>query len=196
MISYLCHPILLPVYLLLFLLTSDKYELVAVPFILKLSLAGLTLLTTLLLPLSFIWLLLKLRYINSLYLDTKEERPYPLITMAIFYYATYYIIREVPVSPVFNIFILGASLIAGVTSVISIFRKISLHMTGIGSITGLFLGLALHHGLPLLPEIIMMIILSGIIGWARLRCGAHPPNEIYTGFLAGLLFMGTLMLLV
>lgn len=196
MISFICHPIFLPVYLLLLLLFSNKYELVETPFILKISLVGLVVLTTIVLPLSFIWLLRKLRYIDSFYLETREERPYPLVTMAIFYYITYYIIKEVPVSPVFNVFILGSSMIAGLTSVISIFRKISLHMTGIGSLAGLFLALALRNGLPLLPEITMLIIAGGLIGWARLACEAHPPSEVYSGFLIGLFLMGLMILLI
>jgi hypothetical protein len=196
MISYVCHPIFIPVYLLVFLLFFNRFEMVEVPFILKISLFGLVALTTLLLPLSFIWLLKKLRYIGSFYLETREERPYPLVTMAFFYFATFYIIKEVPVSPLFNVFILGSSMIAGLSSVISIFRKFSLHMVGAGSVTGLFLGLALLHGLQVLPEIVLMILASGIIGWARLKCGAHSPSEAYTGFLLGLILMCLMMLLI
>jgi hypothetical protein len=195
-ISFALHPVLMPFYLLVFLLSSNYYELVSTPLALKLSLAGITFLTTVILPLSFIWLLAKLGFITSIYLENREERSFPLITMAIFYYATWYIINPVPVSPIFNLFILGASLVAGASTLFNLFIKISLHMAGLGSIAGLFTGLGLHHGLIQLPLVIILILTCGIAGYARMRLHAHPPFEIYTGFLLGFLLMGGLVFMV
>lgn len=195
MISVLLHPILLPFYLLVFLLFGFRYEFTEVPLQLKLLLTGVVIFTTLLLPLFFIWILRRTGYIRSFRMVSREERPYPLIIMAIFYYATYYVIRDVPVSPVFNLFLPGASLLAGLTAVISLFSRISLHMTGLGGICGLFYGLALHPGLPVVPEMIIAILIAGITGYARLAPGEHTPREIYSGFGTGLVCMTLVMLM-
>ena len=130
LISVLLHPILLPVYLLVFLLFGFRYEFADISVKLKLVLTGVVIFMTFLLPMFFIWILRRTGYIRSFRMVSREERPYPLIIMAIFYYATYYIIREVPVSPIFNLFLPGASLLSGLTAVNSLFSRISLTMPG------------------------------------------------------------------
>lgn len=195
LISVLLHPILLPVYLLVFLLFGFRYEFADISVKLKLVLTGVVIFMTFLLPMFFIWILRRTGYIRSFRMVSREERPYPLIIMAIFYYATYYIIREVPVSPIFNLFLPGASLLSGLTAVISLFSRISLHMTGLGGISGLFYGLAVHHGLPVVPELIIAILIAGITGYARLASGDHTPREVYSGFGVGMVCMTLVMLL-
>ena len=79
---------------------------------------------------------------------------------------------------------------------VNFYRKISLHMIGIGGFTGLFLGLSLNFGINLNTEMIAGILLAGIIGFARLKSNSHQPAEIYTGFLMGVLVMTVLMTLL
>jgi hypothetical protein len=79
---------------------------------------------------------------------------------------------------------------------VNFYRKISLHMIGIGSYTGLFLGLSLNFGINLNMEIFAGILLAGIIGFARLKTNSHQPAEIYSGFAMGVIFMSFLMTLL
>jgi membrane-associated phospholipid phosphatase len=86
---------------------------------------------------------------------------------------------------------LGSTFLAILALIISFYRKISLHMIGIGGILGLLLGLSLNLGLDLTWLLVVSIILSGVLGFARIQSTAHKPSDIYSGFLvgAGIMFL-------
>ncbi|MCX6278102.1 MAG: hypothetical protein NT004_08390 [Bacteroidetes bacterium] len=196
MISYIFHPLLTPCYILILLLNINSIASLSVPFSYKLTLTGVVLVLTVLLPLLFTWLLMKVQYITSLFMTTKEERVYPILSIAIFYYVTYYLLKEVHISAIFSYYMLGATLVAILALIINFYSKISLHTLAIGSFTGLFLGLSLNFGINFTPEIITGILLAGIIGFARLKSNAHKPSDVYYGFLAGTVTLTTLIILL
>jgi len=196
MISYLFHPLLMPCYILIILLNLDSIASLSVPLTYKLTLTGVVLLMTVILPLLFTWLLMKVQYITSIFITTKEERVYPILSIAIFYYATYYLLKEVHISAIFSYYMLGATLVAILALIINFYRKISLHMLGIGSFTGLFLGLSLNFGINFTTEIITGILLAGVIGYSRLKPNAHQPSDVYSGFLTGAVVLALLLFLL
>jgi hypothetical protein len=193
MISYLFHPLMVPCYILVLLLNINNNAAILVPLNYKLMISGVVLLMTVILPLCFTWLLIKLQYISSVYMNTRDERVYPIISLAVFYYATYYLLKEVHIAAIFSYYMLGATLIAILTLIINFYRKISLHMLAMGSFTGLFLGLSLQFGINFTPEIIIGILLAGVVGYARLKSNAHQPSEIYSGFLTGVVILAALI---
>jgi hypothetical protein len=195
-ISYVFHPLLMPSCILLVLLNLDSFLANTIPFTYKMALSGVVFLTTVLSPLFLTWMLYRLRIISSLYLSHKEERIYPILAISVFYYLTYYLLRGVHVSAIFSYYMLGATLLAILALVVNFYRKISLHMIGAGSFTGLFLGLAFRFGINLNIEILTGILLGGIIGYARLKSNSHQPAEIYSGFAMGVIVMTVLMILI
>ncbi len=192
-ISYVFHPLLMPMYVFLYLFTLDSFLSRSIPFTFKLALAGVVVLTTVLSPLFLTWMLKRLRIISSYYMSEKEERMYPVLAISVFYYLTYYLLRGIHISTIFSYYMLGAALLAILSLAINFFAKISLHMIGVGSVAGLFLGLALNFGINLNMEILSGILVAGFIGFARLRSNDHQPAEIYSGFTLGLLVMTGLM---
>ena len=64
------------------------------------------------------------------------------------------------------------------------FWKISLHLIGIGGVLGVFLALQIIKG-GLLNLIVALILVSGILAFARLKEKAHSPAQVYAGFLLG-----------
>jgi membrane-associated phospholipid phosphatase len=60
-------------------------------------------------------------------------------------------------------------------------------MIGIGGLTGMLFGLSqiLNAGLEVI--ITGLILVSGLLGTARMQLGAHTPAQIYTGFVIGFL---------
>ena len=193
MISYLFHPLMMPCYILILLLNINNYASLLVPLNYKLMITGIVLLMTVILPLCFTWLLIKLQYITSVYMTTREDRVYPIISLAVFYYATYFMLKEVHIAAIFSYYMLGATLIAILSLVINFYRKISLHLLAMGSFTGLFLGLSLQYGINFTPEIMVGILLAGVVGYARLKSNAHQPSEIYSGFLMGAVVLAALI---
>jgi len=64
----------------------------------------------------------------------------------------------------------------------------------IGGFTGFLIitSLVLRYEMPLL--IIGSIIISGLLGSARIRLNAHTPAQVYSGFITGISLMMLLFL--
>jgi len=194
-ISYLFHPLLMPLYVLLLLMNFPGITVFSLPLRFKLSMAGVVALTTVLSPLFLTWMMQRLRIITSVYLTSREERLYPILAVSVFYYLTYFLLKGIHVSAIFSYYMLGASVLAILSLLVNFYRKISLHMAGIGSVAGLFIGLTVNFGINLNGMVCCVLLLAGIIGWARLNTKSHHPPEVYLGFLLGVIVMSVLMAL-
>ena len=188
-LSVLFHPLFVPFYMLLILLNVDRFFAMLIPVKVKLLLSCLVFLTTIFLPLMIVYLLYRLKVVKSFFLESKEERIYPLLTVAVFYYLTYYMLKSFPISFIFSYYMLGSTFLTILAMIISFYRKISLHMIGVGGMVGLLTGLSLNLGLDLTWFVIGAIILGGILGFARIQSNSHKPSEIYSGFLVGAVVM-------
>jgi hypothetical protein len=121
--------------------------------------------------------------------DEREERYLPLAIAIIFYFLTYYLLNQVQLSVVFNIFNLGATSLLVFCLLITLAWKISIYMAAAGAVFGAFLGISFTIGLDTVLILLIVILLSGIIGFSRLRYAKHSPAQIYTGFLLGAVTM-------
>jgi hypothetical protein len=195
-ISLLVHPVMMPLYVLVLLMNIGSFITSVMPLNFKLTLAGVVLLTTIVIPLLLTWMLRRLGIITSYQMHLPEERIYPILAISVFYYVTYFLLKGIHMSAIFSFYMLGCTLLAILALAINFFLKVSLHMIGVGSLAGLFLGIDLNFGVDLSPWIIGWILLGGITGFARLRAGTHRPAEIYAGFVAGTVVMTGLMLLI
>ena len=194
-ISYVFHPLLMPLYVLLLLLNLNSLLSYTLPFSYKTTLVVVVFFTTVLFPLFLTWMCYRLKIISSVFMSKKEERIYPVLAISVFYFLTWYLMNGIHVSTIFSYYMRGATLLAILSLVVNFYWKISLHMIGIGSFTGLFLGLSLNFGINLYFEILSGILLAGIIGFARLKSNSHQPAEIYSGFVMGVVVMATLIIL-
>lgn len=83
-----------------------------------------------------------------------------------------------------------------IATIITYFWKISLHMIGLGGLLAYILLLlfvrGLQYGLPSEIDILLssVILLSGIVGSARLYLCAHTPAQVYVGYIVGFLLVG------
>jgi hypothetical protein len=87
-------------------------------------------------------------------------------------------------TPILKAEILGAILIVLLAGIISRFWKISLHLLAIGGVVGIFIALQLMEG-GVLYLLLIFILLSGILGVARIKQKAHNHTQVYVGFLLG-----------
>ena len=195
-ISVVFHPIFIPVYTLVLLLNQDLTLALIIPVKTKLILSCIVFLTTIVIPFFSVWVFYRMKLVSSILLKTREERIYPLLIIAIFYYMTYYLLRSFPVTFLFSFYMLGSAFLVILALIISFRMKISLHMIGIGGVLGLLIGLSFTMSTDLSLLIVPATLLCGIIGSARLNENSHKPSEIYTGFLAGVVVMSCLFLLV
>jgi len=101
----------------------------------------------------------------------------------------YYLLKNVQISPIFQYFTFGATVLSMALFAINFFWKISAHMIAIGGITGMLLGLAFTGivGNPYL--VVISVFIAGIIGFARLQLNANTHAQVYSGFILGVLGM-------
>lgn len=195
-VSVLFHPLLIPTYTTLLLFNLNSYIAFQIPYQAKLLILGMIVITTFFFPVLFILIMKRRGMIKSLHMENREERLYPFIITAIFYFLTYQMIRQLQISDVYKLFTLGSAILILISMVVNFFMKISIHMVGIGGMLGALIGLSLHINLNMIYSIILIIFVSGVIGYSRLKLNAHKPIQIYTGFLSGAIVMGLVLMLL
>jgi membrane-associated phospholipid phosphatase len=131
--------------------------------------------------------MVKLKLVESIEMHSSKERPIPLIIVALFFYATYHIFRELPVDTIFTMFMLGATVLVLLSLLINYFFKISLHMMALGGLLATILGFSFLIHQDIRIYLFLIIFISGITGSARLKLNAHTPSEVYAGFILGVI---------
>jgi membrane-associated phospholipid phosphatase len=189
-VSFLFHPLFIPLYVLAMLPEIDPLYKLVLSGGIRLLITGTVTVTTVILPLLILLIMLRLKLISSLYLPTKEDRFFPLMIMALFYYLSFFLIKELYLPKGYLLFLLGSTVLVILCLLITLVYRISLHTTSIGGATGFFVGLTFAAGENYLIPLIVCILLSGLIGWARLYKESHQPSEIYSGWLMGALVLG------
>jgi hypothetical protein len=188
-ISYLFHPLLMPTIGTILILNIGGYVTYAIAPTVKYIVYGMVFLNTFIFPFLASHYLLKKGYIRSYGMSTIQERRLPLLLTAVFYFFTYYILRNAVLPPVLFLMILGATLSVLLTLIITLAWKISTHMVGIGGLLGAVIGMSMKFSLNLQFLIISLLLLSGLVGYARLKLRAHSHNQVYWGFALGLFSM-------
>ena len=184
MLSFVFHPVLMPTYAILLLLYFSKVFSQFMPIEQKTHLINLTLIFTLLLPLLGVFLLKKLKIVSSIYMENQKERKWPLLIAISSYYLLFRMFEFLYIHPIIIKLVLGAMLILFLAVIISNFWKISLHMLGIGGVFGAFLAFQYLFGEKLFL-IILLLLCSGLVAYARINEHAHTLKQVYLGFLVG-----------
>ncbi len=195
-LSLVFFPLLIPTYTLLIIFNINVYFSMIIPQLAKLQILGMIFLITFIFPLFMMILFQRIGIIKSLYMKTKEERTLPYLMTIIFYYLASYLLKQLQISPIFYYFILGATFLIIITLIINFFWKISIHMIGIGGMLGTLMGLSFLWMIDIPFLIILLVLCSGVTGFARLKLNAHNPAQIYSGFLLGTSFMLFLFLVI
>ncbi len=184
-LSIILHPVLMPSYALFFLLHHSTYFSITTTIHEKSALYSIVLLNTLFLPVLITYVLVRRGLVHSFEMSKREERVIPYISNAILMVVAYYMMKKLMLPKVFYLMILGASGAVVMAVIINLKWKISIHMIGIGAIVGTFFGLSHFMLVDLRFPILVTLIISGLLGSARLTLGAHKPMQIYAGFFIG-----------
>ena len=201
-VSVIFHPLCIVTYVTLFLVYTN-------PYIFGFSnpkAQGLLLISvvtiTFMFPAIAIGLMKTLGLISSLQMPHLKERIAPLVTTGLFYLWLYINIKQNDVIPTaLTFFILGSTIAIFVALVINIFTKVSLHAIALG---GFVMGMALilfyfSHSdivfslsqynviLDQRTVLFFVILAAGLVGTARLYLGAHKPEDVYGGYIVGIL---------
>lgn len=184
-ISYILHPLLMPTYGFVLIFFTKNYISMFTPYNYKVVIIGVTFLFTFVLPTINAFILLRMGRIKSLEMKTTSERIIPYSSTAVYYFALFYLFYNRQLPGVFKILVLGAAISIVLTMVINYRWKISAHTIGIGGIAGAALGIMYRLQLDLNFILMLIILLAGIVAYARLKLKSHTPAQVYTGFLVG-----------
>jgi hypothetical protein len=188
-ISILFHPLLFPSYALLTLFGLNLLVVVPLNLTGRIYLLSIIFFFTFLLPITSVIILHKLKFSDSILLNSRRERIFPLILTIISYFALFYLLSELHVPNTFLYLIYGAivSLIAGF--IITLFWKISLHMIGWGAFSASFVGISVKMLVDIHWVLIAAILISGIVGYSRLKLDSHNPAQVYSGYSVGFILI-------
>ena len=185
LISVILHPMFMPIlalHLTLLVLPSLAFTLSQN----LLLIYGILIFSTMFLPLISIFWLMQKGKVSSLEMSNHKERSLPLFKTVIWMSFGYYLLQNLLFyTPILKAELLGAILIILLAAIISKFWKISLHLLGIGGVVGVFIALQIMHG-DFLYLLLLFILLSGLLGVARIKQKAHNYTQVYAGFLVGL----------
>ncbi|MDA9755807.1 phosphatase PAP2 family protein [Flavobacteriales bacterium] len=186
-VSGVLHPLCIPLLTLGLLMFTDGYlvhrlGLFAYLFVL--------LLINTLAPAISLWLLKRRGVISDLDIRKRSERPWPFLLVLAYYLMAYVlVVQSTAVAvPVFYQQVL-LSLVVAIASawVVTWKAKISMHMLAQGGILAVYLHVAMMDHTWDLNWVSVLLLSAGLVGWSRLRLGAHTPAEVYSGFALGLL---------
>ena len=185
LISILLHPMFMPLlalHLTLLVLPSLAFTLSQN----LLLIYGILVFSTMILPLVSIFWLMRKGKVSSLEMSNHKERSLPLFKTVIWMSFGYYLLQNLLFyTPILKAELLGAILIILIAAIVSKYWKISLHLLGIGGVVGVFIALQIMHG-DFLYLLLLFILLSGLLGVARIKQKAHNYAQVYAGFLVGL----------
>lgn len=150
-------------------------------------------LSTLLLPLSLIPFYLHQGIIQSVEMANRKERFIPLLVTSFIYFMTYILLQKLMITEIILAFVFASASTVLVIAIITNYLKISIHMAGLGGIIGLLLYLSITFNLNILEYLMIIILISGFTGMARLMLKSHKPSEVYSGWVTGLIVVFLVM---
>lgn len=186
-LSYVFHPLFIPVYITYFIYTVRAYEFASLDPRSKMLRLLLIAITCTFMPLVSVLLLRALNFIDSIYLRTQKDRIIPYIISMTFYFSVWVYFKKNHVEAdlvrmalaIFNASVAGFLL--------NIVMKVSMHAIAMGVMTAFIAFLAFSETVNLSLYLTIALLISGFVCTSRLIVSDHRPKEIYIGFVAGVL---------
>lgn len=192
-ISTIFHPILLPTWMFLIFILSGICELSYIKYEICLAVIfG----TTFVLPIITLLALKRFKIIESITMEKREDRFVPLFIMVLSLYATSRFFSGIGALALYNFYLISNLVLCVVVFWINLFWKISMHSIGWGGFVATLFIMATASARIYLPYLLISILLSGIVGSARLYLKSHSASQVYTGFAVGFLFIMLLYFII
>ena len=187
LLSRLLHPIFIPT-ITLSIISIKFVNIIILSNQLDIIIIG-VMIFTLLFPLLSILYLLYTDRIKSLQIEERKERILPITITIIWMLIGYYFLANIlDYTPIIKTIYLGMIATLFTTLLITKYWKISLHMAAIGGCFGVFLAIQSIYG-GVINYVILILMLSGLLGYSRAILKAHNMQQIYSGFCLGVFMM-------
>lgn len=185
-VSYIFHPLFVPVYIAGFLITIQPYLFASFTPAEKL----ITLLRFFMMysffPLVTVLLAKGLGFLNSVYLKTQKERVIPYIACGIYYFWMCYVLRNQPQFSNQVVQLCMAIFIASSLGLlVNIIMKVSMHAISMGIMLAFMSLLSFTQAGSYTIYMSVAFLIAGLVCTARFIVSDHTQKEIYTGLLVG-----------
>lgn len=186
-VSIIFHPVVIPTLGMILLLNSGFYFSMlsweAKRFILLV-----VFFTTCILPLLTVSLMaLNPRF--DINMPKSTDRIIPQLAASVFYYFGFVLLGRISIFPVLKLFMLASILVIIALLLISFKWKISIHMATMGSLAGTFFALSFRKGMNPVYALLVIVLVSGLVGTARLAQNKHDIWQIVAGYFLGFLIL-------
>jgi hypothetical protein len=187
-ISYVFHPLFIPVYLCWFLVRIQPYlfssfteadkSIVIIRFAVMYTVF----------PLATVLIAKALGFIDSIQLKTQKDRIIPYIACGLYYFWMWYVLRnQLQFPPVILSMSMAIFIASSLGLMANIYNKVSMHAMAMGVMVAFMFGLALTQNVSMGLYLTISIVIAGAVCTARLINRDHNPFEVYFGLIIGIL---------
>ena len=188
-VSIILIPLLMPVYLFIIAIIFFPNMVNIVSWNEKIIVLGSVISATILLPFISIFILYKLKYVSSLFLEKRNERKIPQI-ISVLLYTIFTIILTIiyGFQNLLSLIMFANTVSLAIITFITFYYKISTHTTGaMGFITILSILLLKQHSPTLTILYLLALGFTISVFFARVYLKAHTINQVLLGGGLGLL---------
>jgi hypothetical protein len=187
-ISYIFHPVFIPVYVVGFLVYIHPYLFAVFSGWNK----SITMIQAFVMftffPIVTVLLLKALKFINTIYLLTQKDRIIPFVACGIWYFWIWYVWHNLPDYPIAAVqFALAIFIAASIGLLANIYMKVSMHAISLGVMVTFILLLAFRQDISFGVYISVALFIAGLVCTARFIISDHTQKEVYVGLLVGII---------
>ena len=186
-ISYIFHPLFIPVYLSWFLVRIQPYlfagfsdwdkTMVMIRFVVMYTFF----------PLVTVLLAKGLGFLQSIYLKTQRDRIIPYVASGVYYFWMWYVLRNQPEFPDMVIKLTLAIFIASSIGLLAnIYMKVSMHGIAMGVMVAFMMLLAFSQPVNFGIYISITLLIAGLVCTSRFIVSNHTQAEVYGGLMLGI----------
>ena len=183
--SYLFHPIFIPFLgTFFYVVLDDNYFTLPQYLVLFIQI----IIISILLPLTFFYLLRTFGKIDSIMLSDISQRKIPLLLQIML--MSILIAKSITIDRYFELFFFfSGGLFSTIIAFMLLFAKIkaSIHMIGMSALTVFIIGLSVHAEVNIINTVVFFVLMNGFVASSRLEMNAHTKKELAIGFVCGML---------
>lgn len=184
-ISGLFSPFLAPTYglILAFMLTELKFT----PLDARIKCTAVVFVLTCLVPIILILGLVAMKHVDNLSLSKRAQRTVPYLMTLCLYTASVVYMYMLHAPSWLEGFMVAAAVALLITLTVNCWWKISAHMASMGGLTALLVVLIVGNlaFVPMFWPLAVSVVVSGLVGTARLALEAHTPAQLLAGYMNG-----------
>ncbi len=187
-VSYVFHPLFITTYVMGFLIFLHPEAFAGFEHKAKVLKFLHILIMTAIFPAFAVFLLWRLKFVESMLLRTEKERIIPYIITMIFYWWSWNVFKHLTDSPPVTVnFLLGSFLAICGAWFANIYFKISMHAVGVGGLIGFVLLYSFQDPFASGLYICIVLLIAGLVCTSRLILSAHNGFQVWMGLFVGIL---------